>query len=313
MKRLIILTVLFVCCWSTVVLADCKASSGSASLGSISSFSLASTAQLVETGSGFICSGSLLSLLSTNTVTGNLRSSANGIGNTARLYNASSGNYVPYTICTDSACSNTMNIGSSKVWSSTTLLGLLGLFNASDGSLPLYLKSEPGLNVAAGTYTDILTLNWNYSICFIGIAGLCVYTEGTATSTIMVTLDVKNDCKIDSAPDLNFGSASLPSSFGKISDAIGIRCTLNASYSINLTSLNESSGNWRQMESASGAHFLQYQLFRSDGTPWSVTNDLSTSGTGEIQRINYIAEVNPNQSNVPAGNYSDTVTVTVAY
>ncbi|MGK3124896.1 spore coat U domain-containing protein [Candidatus Pantoea formicae] len=311
MKRMLMALVVLLSGWSGTLWAACTGSSSSTALGSISSFTLASTAQVVETGTGFTCSGSALSLLSTNTVTGTISSSANASGTTPRFYNSSTGSYVPYSICSDSACSTVYNIGSSKTWSSTSLLGLLGLFNASDGSLPLYLKTTTGVNVPAGTYTDTLTLSWNYSICFVGVLGLCVYTTGTATSTIQLQFEVTNDCAIDSAPDVDFGSASLPASFSAVSSTLAVRCTLNAAYSINLASSHASSGDWRQM--SNGDSLLQYQLYQSDGTAWTASNNLSETGTGAAQSINYSAKINPDQTNQPAGSYSDTVTVTVTY
>lgn len=216
--------------------AACTSSSSSGSFGTFSSFAVNSTAQNVQTSSGFTCSGSALSLLSTNTATATLSTSANAAAGVPRLYNAASGAYIPYTVCTDSGCSSTLTTGSSYTWSSTTLLGLLGLFNASDGTLPLYLKSTPGVNVPAGTYTDTLTLNWSYHICFVGLLGLCVYTDGTGTSVIQLSMIVQNDCAIDAAPDVDFGSAALPSEFSRLSSALGIRCTLNAAYTVDLSS-----------------------------------------------------------------------------
>ena len=315
MKSLISLILLLglVCCSTSF--AACTASSSSTSFGSLSSFTLASSSQLVESGTGFTCSGSLLSLISTNTITATFASSTNASGTTPRLYSSSAGSYIPYTLCSDSACSTTYSIGSSKTWSSTTLLGLLGLFNSSDGTLPLYLKTTSGVNVPAGTYTDTLTLTWSYKICFVGILGICSYTTGTATSTVTVTLIVTNDCAIDTAPDVDFGSAALPADFSDVSSSLGVRCTSNASYTVNLTSSNATSGNWRQMSATttSGTSYLQYQLQQSDGTVWTDTAALSSVGTGSTQTLNYTAVINPDQSNQPAGSYSDTITVTVTY
>lgn len=297
--------------WSGSVWADCTAGSSSTSFGSLSSFTLASSPQQVESGSGFFCTGGLLTLLSTNTVTATISSSANASGMTPRLYNSSSNSYVPYSICSDSACSAIHNIGTSKTWSATTLVGLLGLFNAIDGSLPLYMRTPAGVNVTAGTYTDTLTLTWKYRICFVGVLGECVYTTGTGTSTVLLTLEVQNDCAIDSAPDIDFGRASLPASFATVSSALGIRCTRNAAYKVALTSATPGSGDWRQM--SNGSARLQYQLYQPDGTVWTAGHRLSATGTGNTQRINYTAQVNPDQDNQPAGIYRDTVTVTVTY
>lgn len=297
------------------VYAACTSSSSSSSFGTISSFTLASSPPTLESGSGFVCSGSLLSLLSTNTVTAQIASTTNASGTTPRLYNAQSGSYVPYTLCKDSGCSSTYNIGDSIGWSSTTLIGLLGLFNASDGSLPIYLRTASGVNVPAGTYIDTITLNWTYHICFIGVAGLCIYTDGTGTSTINVTLIVSNDCYIDNAPNVNFGTAALPSEFQTIRSALSVRCTRNATYSVNLASTNPIVNSWRQMQASVGGnnYQLQYQLYKPDGSLWNDNNNYTAIGNGASQSINYTATINPAQPNQPAGSYSEVVTVTVTY
>ena len=164
MRRILVALIVILSGWSGSLWAACTASSSSTDFGSVSSFTLASTAQVVETGTGFTCSGSALSLLSTNTVTGTISSSSHASGTTPQAYNSSTGSSIPYTICGDSACSTTYSIGSSKTWSSTSLLGLLGLFNSSDGSLPLSPNSTSCVLVPAGPYTVTLMLNSNYTI-----------------------------------------------------------------------------------------------------------------------------------------------------
>ncbi len=296
--------------------AACTSTSGTGSFGSLTSFTVSSTPQLVTATSGFTCSGSLLSLLGTNTVTATIASTTNASGTTAQLFNAANSEYLPYIICKDSACATPVNVGASTTWSSTTLLGLLGLFNASDGSMPLYLKTSTGGNLKAGLYTDNITINWAYHICFIGVAGLCVYTDGTATTVIAVSLTVTNYCYIDSAPNVSFGSAAFPSGFASVtSNSLSVRCTLGATYSVNLTSTNPSTGQFRQMSATTNSvtSYLQYQIFKGDASVWTAATNTSMTGTGTSQSIGYTATVNASQANPPAGNYSDTVLVTVTY
>ncbi|MBS0909013.1 spore coat protein U domain-containing protein [Tatumella sp. JGM118] len=309
--RLAGLLLLFV---SHLCLADCTASSASGSFGSLSSFTLASTAETVETGSGFTCTGGLLTLLSTDTITATIASSAGESGSTPQMTSAS-GSAIPYTICASSGCGTTYTIGQTITWSSTSLLGLLGLFDASDGSLPLYIHTAAGLNVPAGTYTDTITINWHYNICFIGLLGICAYTTGDTTSTVTLTAIVTNDCTIEEAPDVSFGSAALPADFASVASALTVLCTKNAAYTVNLSSSNPVSGDWRQMSSAidGSTRYLLYQLYQADGTAWTPENDLSETGTGESQTINYTATVDSSQTNQPAGSYTDTITVTVTY
>ncbi|WP_244913741.1 Csu type fimbrial protein [Pantoea coffeiphila] len=293
--------------------AACSASSSTSTFGGISAFTFASSAQTITTGSGFACtSGSLVSLLAENTVTATISSSQHPVGTSPQLYSAT-GASIPYSLCKDAACGTTYNVGSTITWTERSLLGLLGLFNAPDSTLPLYLRSSAGINIPAGVYTDTLLINWHYSICFLGVLGLCAYTTGDATSTITVTVTVINDCYIDSAPDVEFASAALPSEFKTVSSALSVRCTLNASYSVNLASATPTSGDWRQMVSTTGNNYLQYQLYQAGGTAWTSTNNLSQTGSGTSQTINYTATINPTQASPPAGTYSDVVTVTVTY
>jgi spore coat protein U-like protein len=289
--------------------ADCVTSPGTGNFGTLSSFTAGSTAQNVTATSGFKCSGSLLSLLSTNTVTATIVSSANGATGAAGMLGPN-GVRLPYQICQDSGC------GTIMTWSSTTLLGLLGLFNASDGSLPLYLRTVTGVNLPAGNYTDTLALHWTYHICFVGLLGICLYTDGTSDTTVAVSMQVTNFCYIDNAPNVNFGSAAFPAGFAPVTNnSLSIRCTLNAAYNVNLTSTVPSSGQFRQMSSTNNGvtSYLQYQIFKGDASVWTAATNTSLTGTGASQNVAYTATVNPSQANPPPGTYSDTVLVTVTY
>lgn len=286
-----------------------------ASFDAVDSFSLATTAQKVTAESGFACSGSALSLLSTNTINATIGSQVYPVGSTPQMTSTTSSDVVPYIICKDASCSQIYNIGSTINWTITSLIGLLGLFNASNGSLPLYLRTNIGVNVAAGTYTDQLLINWDYSICVSGIVS-CNYAVGNKQVTVTVTLKVTNYCYIDNAPDVAFTPAALPASFSAASGALSIRCTKNAAYTVNLTSANASSSDgWRQMSATVGgtSYLLQYQFYQPGGNAWTQSNDLSVTGSGISQAVSYTAKINPTQTNKPAATYNDTVTVTVTY
>lgn len=302
-------------CYAQGALADCRTRSADASFGSMSSFTLNSARQVVQTGSGFICTGGVLTLVSSNTVTGTIVSSRNATANQPQLFNAVTQSSIPYVICEDRACSRTYSIGSAMTWRANSLVGILGMFNASDGTLPLYLRTTPGVNVPAGTYTDTLTINWAYRICAVGAFGVCIYDTGQATSTINITLNVSNDCSIDSAPDLDFGTAALPRDFNTVSSSLNIRCTRNAAYRISLSSSNPLASNWRQMSATRDGResLLQYQLYKPGGSVWGENNDISTEGTGAVQVIPYSARINPQQQSQPAGRYSETITVMLSY
>lgn len=292
--------------------AACTAASGSASFGSVSSLALETTPQSVTVTNTFACTGlsALFQLAPNNLLNVTFLTSANASGNTPRLYNAISGTYVPYSICNNTTCSSNYNLGDTINWLSNVLAALL---NSSTANLPLTLVTHSGVNVPAGVYTDTLTLGWNFSICT-GVFPLCIYVTGAPTTTIAVTLIVLNDCNILSSPDVNFGSAGLPSQFNSVTSNVNVRCTLNANYGVTLTSNNSSNGNWRQMSSSgnSGSHYLQYQVRDANGDVIT-TNSQSFVGSGTAQSIPYTYVVNPNQTLQPAGTYTDTIIVTVSY
>ncbi|OZI67682.1 Csu type fimbrial protein [Bordetella genomosp. 4] len=298
--------------FSPAVLAACTVSNGIANLGTLSSFAVASTSTTTQSSTGFKCTGSLLSILSTNTIDATLNTNGNALGTTPRLYSAETGAYLPYSICKDPSCGTVYNLGATIQWSSTTFLGILGLFNATDGSLPLYLRPATGIQLPKGTYKDTITVNWVWHLCAAGLLGACVYDDGNGTSTISVTLEVLNDCFIDSAPNVSFGNAALISAFTPVTQNVQVRCTPQATYSVGFDMGNNSSGGWRRM--VSGANALQYNLYIPDtSTVWTTTSTVLGTGNGATQQIPYRAIINPAQSNVPAGTYTDTVRMILSY
>ncbi|MFJ5442986.1 spore coat U domain-containing protein [Pectobacterium sp. CHL-2024] len=271
------------------------------------------TPQIVTSGSGFRCTGSLLSLASTNTITVTILDDSNPSGTAMRMRRGTSTDYVPYSLCIDSGCGTLYEIGSTYTWSRTTFLGILGLFNSADGSIPIYIRTSIGNNVAAGTYTDTVTIKWDYRLCSLGALGLCVYEQGTTTSTLNITMNITNDCQITSAPNISFGIAAFPTDFAAVNSSLGVRCTLLGAYTVKLTSPHPDDANWRRMTATVGGtpYYLQYQLYRTGNIAWTETNDHSGTGTGITQNIPYTARINASQANKPEGAYKDTVTINV--
>ncbi|WP_016606953.1 spore coat protein U domain-containing protein, partial [Yersinia pestis] len=73
----------------------------------------------------------------------------------------------------------------------------------------------------------VINLNWNYDLCAISLFSLCLggRFSGTATSTVTVKLTVSNDCVINSAPNVNFGSYALITQFAPVNQNISATCT----------------------------------------------------------------------------------------
>ncbi|KHT22116.1 Csu type fimbrial protein [Pectobacterium carotovorum] len=271
------------------------------------------TPQIVTSGSGFRCTGSILSLASTNTITATIQSDTNSSGTTMRMRRGTSSDYVPYSLCMDSGCGTLYNINSTYTWTRTTFLDILGLFNSTDGTIPIYIRTSIGNNVSAGTYTDTVTIKWDYRLCSLGALGLCVYEEGTTTSTLNITMNITNDCQITSAPNVSFGIAAFPADFAAVNNSLGVRCTLLGAYTVKLVSTHPDDANWRRMTATVGGtpYYLQYQLYRTGNIAWTETNDYSGTGTGITQSIPYTARINASQASKPEGAYKDTVTINV--
>jgi spore coat protein U-like protein len=154
----------------------------------------------------------------------------------------------------------------------------------------------------------------------LNLAGIACagFDQGTATTTVTITLVVGADCKIN-APDVVFGTAALASQFSAVSQAVLVDCTVGSSYKVSFSSgANGSSRPWRTMSDGAG-HTLQYNIYRTDGTTiWDETNPLtsSTVGTGSTtpsQMQSYVAKINAAQITPPAGTYTDNVNVIISF
>ncbi|WXL27868.1 spore coat U domain-containing protein [Ectopseudomonas mendocina] len=297
---------------NTELQANCSTSSANVSFGALSSFALATNTETVTAETGFKCSSGVLSLLGENKITSTISTSSNSLGTTPRLYNTATNTYLPYSICRDSGCGSSYGTGDTVSWSKSSVVGILNLFTGSDGSLPLYLRITPGLALPAGTYTDTIVLTWNWKICSAGVGSVCIYNTGQATSVVTVTLNVLNDCFIDKAPDVSFGSAAIVSAFPEVNQSIDVRCTLNSTYQLGFDNGNNFSEGWRRM--VNGPNTIQYNIYKETGTAvWTTSNTTTSTGSGATQSIPYRVAVNPIQPNVPAGTYIDSVRVILTY
>jgi spore coat protein U-like protein len=296
---------------TNVFAAGCTVSTGSGNLGSLSSFTVASTPNTTTISSGFSCTGGVVTLLGDNLINATLGSSSNTLGSVSRLYSASTGQYLPYSICKEAACTSLLSPTTTVQWYSRTLLGLLGLFTAANGTMPLYIRPYTGIHLPRGIYTDTIPIYWSWQLCSLGVI-VCAYESGNDTSNITLTLEVLNDCFIDSAPDLSFSSAAIVSAFQPVTQNIKVRCTPEVTYRVAFDMGNNAAGGWRRM--LSGTNALQYNLYiPNTSTVWNTVNTVTGAGSGAVQSVPYRAEINAAQNNVPAGVYTDNVRVIVSY
>ncbi len=210
-------------------------------------------------------------------------------------------------------------------------LAALGVIDArrvagggAGASIPLYLETITA-NVPAGTYTDTLALNWKWDYCMADDGhGACTdHDTGTASTSVLVSLNVQNDCTIV-APALSFGSAPVPSEFETVNQAISVTCTKGSAYTVGLGDGSHFEAGKRRMASGTGA-YLAYEVFKGAGSVrWgssgaarrsSLEADVSPgNGLGNgSQGFNYNARVTADQPAVPAGTYTDTLMIDVLF
>ncbi|MCG8293101.1 Csu type fimbrial protein [Pseudomonas entomophila] len=292
-----------------------------AAFGSINSTLVRTTVQNASTtNAGLQCTGSLLSLLvSSDHFYATITSATSGlVGPT--------GDVIPYTIYADNTTSYPISRGVQFDFARNGILDALGLLNGpTPKSVPLYLKTVVGANVAAGVYQETLNIAWSWNYCSgIGIGNLCLGRDiGSGNQSIVVSLTVTNDCQI-TTPNISFGSAPVVAGFGTVNQSVSLSCTKGSTYTVGLDDGQNVSGGRRRMKSAAN-NYLAYDIFKSAGAVrWgSLTtarrsssdadvNPGAGTGTGS-QVFNYNAKVYTDQATPPAATYTDNVILDVQF
>lgn len=156
--------------------------------------------------------------------------------------------------------------------------------------------------LASGAYSDSLTITVR--------KGGTIY----GSNTLSVSGSVSATCSVTNAT-LPFGSY-LASTARTASGAIALTCSTGATYSISLAAGANANAGSRRM--ANGGSFLAYELFSNSGLTllWgngtTFGQPVAGTGTGAAQNVSVHGRIAAGQF-VPAGNYSDTVVVTVSY
>lgn len=289
--------------------------------GSVSSIVARTTVQPSSTlNAGLRCSGSLLSVLALNDhVYATVTSTRAGlVGPT--------GDVITYNIY---ATNNTgavylINRGTQYDFARNSILDLLGLLGSvTPKTVPMYFGTITGNNVAAGVYTETLSIFWDWNYCSgIGALGACLGRDiNSGTVTLTVSMTVNNDCTV-SAPNISFGGAPVVSGFSTINQSINISCTKGSPYTVGLDAGQNASAGRRRMVSGSNS-FLRH-LQGAGTTVWgSVGAARRSSSDAEVnpgnglgigsQVFNYNAKVYTDQLTPAAGSYLDNVILDVGF
>jgi len=294
-----------------------------AAFGSISSIAVRTTTQPSSTlNAGLSCTGSLLSLLTSNDhFYATITSTQSGLlGPT--------GDVIGYTIYANNSTSYPVTRGSAFDFARNGIIDALGLLNGTTPkTVPLYLGTTIGSNVAAGVYTETLSIFWNWNYCSgIGIGSVCLGRDiNSGTATLTVNLTVSNDCTI-TAPNIAFGSAPVISAFTPVTgQTINLACTKGSAYTVGLSDGQNPASVGGRRRMISGSNYLAYDIFKSAGTTrWGSVGSARRSstdaevnpgnglGTGS-QIFNYNAKIYTDQTTPPAGTYLDNVVLDVGF
>ncbi|PYC28611.1 Csu type fimbrial protein [Pseudomonas mosselii] len=292
-----------------------------AAFGSVNSTLVRTTVQSASsTNAGLQCTGSLLSLLvSSDHFYATITSSSSGlVGPT--------GDVIPYTIYANNTTSYPISRGVQFDFARNGIIDALGLLNGTTPkTVPLYLKTVVGANVAAGLYQETLNIAWSWNYCSgIGIGAICLGRDiGSGNQTLLVSLTVTNDCQI-TTPNISFASAPVVAGFGTVNQSVSVSCTKGSNYTVGLDDGQNVSGGRRRMKSSAN-NYLAYDIFKSAGVVrWgsvgaarrsssdAEVNPGAGTGTGS-QVFNYNAKVYTDQATPPAATYTDSVILDVQF
>ncbi len=141
--------------------------------------------------------------------------------------------------------------------------------------------------------------------------------SGNGTFPFTASASVDSRCNpVFSVEDVDFGTHGLLNSAIVTTATVSPQCTNTTPYQIGLNNGQNALGNVRRMRSPAG-NFVSYELYRNNGRTlrWgnAVNSDtVNQTGSGSPQSTTMYGRV-PAQTSAPAGNYSDTVTVTITY
>jgi spore coat protein U-like protein len=238
------------------------------------------------------------------------------------------GDVIGYTLYADNSTSYPITRAVAFDFARNGIIDALGLLGSVvPKTVPVYLRTTIGSNVAAGVYSETLSIFWNWNYCAgIGAGSICLGRDiGSGTATLTVNMTVANDCTI-TAPNISFGSAPVVSAFTAVTgQTINLACTKGSAYTVGLDDGQHAAGVGGRRRMISGANYLAYDIFKSAGTTrWgSVGSARRASSDAEVnpgnglgtgsQVFNYNAKIYTDQTTPPAGTYLDNVILDVGF
>jgi len=221
----------------------------------------------------------------------------------SRFMNGSPSGTLGYNLFRDAAGTIIRGDGTSG----TQYLTFAGTPGNKDYAGNIYGIIPAGLDAPPGTYTDTIQAT---------LSG----TWGSISQFFTVKVTILAECNVSTSP-LNFGNydpvvanAAAPLNSTTV---VNVYCTAGTPAKVALDTGLWSAGSPRRLKSAAG-NFLNYEMYTNSGHTviWNATNTNNGTSASKLTPINGGFTVYgqlPAGQDIPAGAYSDTVTVTVNY
>ena len=137
------------------------------------------------------------------------------------------------------------------------------------------------------------------------------------TTTFNVTATVQNTCLVSAFNATTMAFGNYTGAQINQPNTISFQCTAGDSLVFALNSGN--TGTFTNRVMVNGSNNLNYNIYTSsalttvwgDGTGSTAT--VASTATGAVQNLTAYGSVSANQMSVPAGNYLDSITVTLIY
>ncbi|WP_162876372.1 Csu type fimbrial protein [Achromobacter insuavis] len=288
---------------------NCQGGTGSVNFGSFYSWQLYASQNARQFDSNFQCNFFSLINLGSNSELKVTAQSANNGAMTSLLVAR-----LPYKLYSDAKGTVNLPFGQQV---NLPQGGWSFLGGSVGGSIQLFLETQAGATPIATTYTDIITLTWQWGYCSFGSFLGCpswFWHSGTSVTTVNVSIDVRKSCAFNGASaTLNFGAQPLVSMFKPSTANVGIYCTLLAPFKLSIGDGENAASGMRRMKGP-GNNYIEYQLYQS-GTDTVIPAGTPMTGTGlgSIQTIAIEGRINTKQADVPVGEYIDRPIMVIEY
>jgi len=186
------------------------------------------------------------------------------------------------------------------------------------GRIPAGQTAVPGLYISAFTGADVKI---RYADFPPGGEPDCASLPGTEipyNSSVVVQSYIASACNITTLRPIRFGSRTTLMTNVVSRVGMRVRCDAGLAYEIALDNGQNAQGNQRRMRLGSTSHHIQYELYRANGYTqrWGSADNERVKDTGDGssdgKQYPVYARVPP-QPVTAAGEYKDTVVVTVHY